>query len=190
MKKFLAVMFSVLFAFSAFALCAVAEQGDTIACEYCGATFVSTEEYLRHVVEMNKAPNHDVVCCVCGGTFKSKTLLTNHESNYTINDKGQIVCKYAGNGCEEVFASVDAYNSHVDSCVYKSIWTLLKAGKIKEAAKLVDWAKVFSIVKTVFGKVKDIVSGIDLSGVVEFVKNVVSKIPFDKIFSAVKGAIA
>lgn len=189
MKKFLAVMFAMIFALSCFGTLAFAEQNNHCTCDYCGAEFTTTEELLKHVSEMNKVPDHKVVCAYCGNTFTSNTLLKGHEA-VTINDAGLIVCDNAKNGCKETFTNKAAYEAHMEECEFKSVWTLLKAGKIKEGLKLVDWKGIWATVKPILDKVIGAVKGIDLSGVIGTVKNLLSKIPFDAIIGWVKGIIA
>ena len=209
MKKFLCVFFSVFFMFSCLAVGASADdvsvnvedigsQESHVACDYCGALFTTQAQYTEHMKDCCKFANGGlgIKCCACNQYFTTYSMLTSHEDNrtgYEINNKGYIVCENADNGCDETFDSVEAYKAHVDSCVYESFWTLLKAGELEDAFDLVPWSDIWSGIK----KVIEFVKGIDLSGVGDTLKSVfntvkdlLGKVDWSGLLEKVKGLIS
>ncbi|MBQ8944443.1 MAG: hypothetical protein IJ050_08085 [Clostridia bacterium] len=136
MKKFLSVMFAVMFIFSAMS---VAADAWSTSCPYCGATFSSEDAYAEHMNKFNHTDGHYITC------------------PYTGDD-------YEGGGCGEKFSTKAAYDVHVITCKHKGDYTGLGYLKnvvlkqIIDAVKGVDWGSLFGGIVSV---VKALVKGID-----------------------------
>ncbi len=163
MKKFLAVLFAVMFAFSA---CCVAFAAPAeLTCDFCHAEFETAAELKAHIESTFPNADHSKTC-----------------TNTIIVDG--VVTK-----CGEVFHSKAAYDAHQTTCSNASDADLMKAyfkaGDIGAALKclfniIVDFVKGDTF-KGIIDKVGGVVKGIDLGGIFNTVKDLVSKIPFDDI---------
>lgn len=185
MKKFLAVMFAVMFAFSALAVGASAEtavnvnvdgtdDGATYVCDLCGAEFTSAALRDVHYASQNPVEGHKITCdtpyvgddgkiAICDKVFESRAALAEHQHDDTLF---QLAIAY--------FKSGDIVNG----CK-----TLIKA--IIEFVQGDTFAKIVEIVK----KAIDFVKGIPFADIVGKVKDVAGKIPMDKIVDGVKGIV-
>ena len=191
-------------------------SGHSVECAFCTKSFTAKRAYFDHVYLCSNAnpevlTKHSMDCEYedngCDDSFSDngEIMTTDGETVKVTYDEeeGKFFAEYNGasyklpdysfsfdvNGETKTISSKAkiAYEEHVDSCPYEKVWTLIKAGKIIDAIKLVDWSDVWSTVKPVLEKIVSVVKGIDLSGVVDTVKNLFSKIPFDSIISWVKG---
>lgn len=187
MKKFLSVMFAVMFAFSALAVGASAdrtvnvtvdgtEDGATYTCELCGATFTSPVLRDEHLASQNPVEGHNVTCGIL-----------------VINDEGKVV------ECDKTFESRAALADHQAACGEKLIdlaVAYFKSGDIVNGLKYLVKAiieffqsETFAKIVEVLGKVVDVVKGIDFGGIISTIKGVAEKIPMDKIVDAAKGIV-
>lgn len=205
MKKLLAVMFAVLFAFSCMTIAFAANTEIVISgteeknfiCDYCGIAFTSVEMLQNHLLETFPVRNHAAECAYCISVFTTETAYEEHVNGtpYIIGCKDiadrKIPCKYEDNGCKQTFPSKVEYYAHIDDCEYRSFCAMMKAGHVLEALKFA-FNKVVDFVKSetfqnVAGKVVDVVKGIDFSSIIGKVKDIAGKIPFDTIVDTVKG---
>ena len=156
MKKFLSVMFAVMFVFSAMA---VATDAWETKCPYCGASFSSEDAYAEHMNKFNHTDGHYITC------------------PYTGDD-------YEGGGCGEKFSTKAAYDVHVATCKHNGDYTTLgylKNVVLKElinTVKGVDWGSllggIVSIVKALF-------KGVDFKAIINIFKEVFSNIDLSAI---------
>lgn len=156
MKKFLSVMFAVMFIFSAMS---VAADAWSTSCPYCGATFTSEDAYAEHMNKFNHTDGHYITC------------------PYTGSD-------YVDGGCGEKFSTKAAYDVHVATCKHNGDYTTF--GYIKNvivadiiaSLKKVDWGSllggIVSIVKALF-------KGVDFGELVSVFKHIFSSIDFSSI---------
>lgn len=186
MKKFLAVMFAVMFAFSALAVGASAEtavnvnvdgtdDGATYVCDLCGAEFKSPILRDEHLASQNPVEGHKVTCDILNAT-----------------DDGVVACA-------EAFESRAALADHQAACgssLFKLAIAYFKSGDIVNGCKYLikaiiefvqgdTFAKIVDVVK----KAIDFVKGIPFADIVGKVKDVAGKIPMDKIVDGVKGIV-
>ncbi len=160
MKKFLSVMFAVIFVFSALSVCASAFSAK---CPYCDKTFTSEAAYTEHMTTLNHVSGHTRHC------------------PYTGDD-------YNGGGCKEEFDTIAGYEAHIANCPHKGDYT--SAGTLKNevlpllvnAVKGVDWGGLLGSIVAI---VKALVKGIDFGAVWNLIK---SNVDFGSILSAIKGA--
>ena len=160
MKKVLCILFAMIAAFSCFSMIASAEQADHCKCDYCGAKFVTAAELSAHLDALNPVKGHAVECAYCTQSFTARKALAEHE-RMCKNDAGRtIACKYKDNGCGEKFHEKADYAAHIKDCEYESVWTLLKAGKIIDALKVVDWKGIYEKIKPVVEWIADKIGGL------------------------------
>ena len=184
MKKFLAVMFAVMFAFSALAVGASAEANvninidgtddkATYACPYCDVKFTSPVLRDEHVASQNPVDGHKLVCgelhidadgkvYECTKEFEARAALAEHQEAFAVS----------------LFNLAIAYFKNKDfenGCKF-----LLKA--LVEVLKNIDY-------KALLGKIVDGIKAIPFADIVGKVKDVAGKIPMDKIVDGVKGIV-
>ena len=156
MKKFLSVMFAVMFIFSAMAVAANAWE---TSCPYCGAKFSSEDAYAEHMNKFNHTDGHYITC------------------PYTGSD-------YVDGGCGEKFSTKAAYDVHVATCKHNGDYTTMGYLKnviladIVASLKNVDWGSllggIVSIVKALF-------KGVNFGELVSVFKHIFSSIDFSSI---------
>lgn len=166
MKKFLSVMFAVIFVFSALSVCASAFSA---TCPYCGKdNFSSEAEYTEHMTTLNHVPGH-----------------TKHCPYYDKNNKEDL---YVGGGCKESFDTIAGYEAHIANCPHKGDYTTKGTLKnevlplLVNAVKGVDWGGLLGSIVAI---VKALVKGIDFGAIWNLIK---SNVDFGSILSAIKGA--
>lgn len=171
MKKFLAIVFSLIFALSA---CTVAFAGaENLTCESCLAKLADEKAYNAHV---NGGCLVDFKACQynCG----AKVATANIEAHELTCPKGAGKCEY----CDADYATQEAYAAHKkNDC--KMINTVGEdaapiVDKVIDTLKNVDW-------KSLADKVVDLVKGIDFEGLIAKIKPV-----FEKVVELVKGFAA
>lgn len=181
MKKFLAVLFSALFAFSCLSVMAFAADEKTtevnvsvvvpttVECPYCHMTvsantltehYKTCEGYAQYKID--EATN---TCYWCGKKFTNEAAFNQHMTDYVAAKDHIAHCPYSGEdyvdgGCDCTFKTNKEYNKHLEICVHKGDYTTM--GKIKyylnlikdtlvTALKNINWSKVLEGVKTLFG---------------------------------------
>lgn len=188
MKKVLAVLFAVMFAFS---VCTVAfaayDEGGTATykCQYCGSTFDNAASLADHAAATFPVEGHKVTCSNhCDVDFDGEDDCCDFETEYVAEmDRHQSVCEFKdgdSNWDKAVgyFKSVFGGNTGVIGDAFKYL------GKaIVDFVKSDTFSSIIDTVKNLLGK-------IDLGSVVSTVKGVAEKIPFDSIVSKVKEVVA
>lgn len=191
MKKVLAVLFAVMFAFSA-CIVAFAADGGTV-CDYCGEKFATMDEFQKHIDGTFPVKDHKQECEFCFEVFTSKAAYDAHKATCETVEDHKLPCKYKDNGCKDTFKTKAEYEEHIKSCAYAGLGTMIAEdpiAAIKYAInKVVEFFKNETVQK-VLGTVKDLLGKIDLGKVVSTVKGVAEKIPFDTIISKVKEVVA
>ena len=184
MKKFLAIVFSLIFALSA---CTVA-FATNYECEVCHAVLGDEKAYTAHInggclvkftdcqycaarVDRNHVEEHEgncpkgaAACKLCGETFGTQNLLKAHA------DKA---CKCAACGKEVPAKDKTSHKCEITDKVVNTVtdektWETL-ANKAIDALKTVDWAGLAN-------KVVDAVKGIDFQGLIAKIKPVIEKV--------------
>lgn len=162
MKKFVSILLAVIIALSV-SMVAFAENTEKFYCEYCQASFDKFEQIEAHYrtgcLEQYKK------CPYCEAVVQKDNL----EMHQKECPKGAGSCKY----CGESFATEGDFDKHIET----DCWLVGLVGKdvadviikIIDFLKGVDW-------EGLFGKVSDVVSGIDLGGIVDTIKPVFEKI--------------
>lgn len=161
MKKFLAIVFSLIFALSA---CTVAFAAkDTLTCDSCLAKLSDEKAYDAHV---NGGCLVDFKACqYC----EAKVATANLEAHELTCPKGAGKCEY----CDAGYATQEAYAAHkANDC--KMINTVGEdaapiVDKAIDALKGVDWAGLAN-------KIVDAVKGIDFQGLIAKIKPVIEKV--------------
>ena len=156
MKKFLSVMFAVMFVFSAVSVVANAWSTE---CPYCGETFKNEDDYAAHMIKYNFTDGHYVTC------------------PYTGSD-------YVDGGCGEKFSTKAAYDVHVITCKHKGDYTTF--GYIKNVIladiiatlKNIDWGSLFGGIVSI---VKALFKGVDFGELVSVFKHIFSNIDLGSI---------
>ncbi|MBR4858849.1 MAG: hypothetical protein IKU08_06655 [Clostridia bacterium] len=161
MKKFLAIVFSLIFALSAFTVAFAAEN----TCPYCKDVIADEVAYNEHI-----SGGCDVKfrSCKygCGAKFSEAANLEVHEDACP---KGAGNCEY----CDAAYANQAAYEAHKENeC--KIVTTVGE-----DAAPVVD--KVIDTLKTVnwealANKIVDAVKSIDIEGLIAKIKPVIEKV--------------
>lgn len=150
MKKFLAVMFSVLFIMSSLSVLAFAWE---TSCPYCGETFTTEAEYTEHMKLYNFSDGHYVTC------------------PYTGDD-------YADGGCGEQFATKEAYDLHVANCPHEGDYSTIGyvkyyGGQLWDTIKGIAWGDLLGGIVSV---VKALFAGVDFGEIVSLAKTVFSAV--------------
>ena len=206
MKKFLAIVFSLIFALSACTVAFAATETCTTCkqkfetveaynehlkdckpitykynCEFCNAGFDTAEAFNNHLGgKAETADNCDVryrSCKYgCGNSFDTVAELTDHQD---ICPKYSETCKY----CGETSTSKADNDKHLKDCTLKNVSGDNEAvagilNKAIDALKNVDW-------KALADKVVDLVKGIDFEGLIAKIKPLV-----EKVVTLVKGFAA
>lgn len=162
MKKFLAIVFSLIFALSA---CTVAFAGvEDLTCDSCLAKLETVDAYNKHI---NGGCLVDFKACKfnCG----AKIATANVEAHELTCPKGAGKCEY----CDADYATQADYAAHkANDC--KMINTVGEdaapiVDKVLDALKNVDW-------KSLADKVVDLVKGIDIQGLIAKIKPVIEKV--------------
>lgn len=184
MKKFLAVLFSVLFVFSACTMAFAANE--KLVCDFCGKEFATKAELEAHINETFPVKDHIHECEYC---FEQFTTLTAYAAHLTQCEEGghAFECPNKANGCTETFDTKAAYEAH--ECEFGSLSDMFKNGHYKEAAKyilnvIIDFVKSDTF-KGIIDKVVGVVKGIDFGAVFGKVKDIAGKIPFEDILGKI-----
>ena len=169
MKKFLAIVFSLIFALSA---CTVAfASAEDLTCDSCKAKLVDEKAYNAHI---NGGCQVDFKTCeFC----KERIATTNREEHLKVCPKYSSACEY----CGEKFDSKAKEDAHECKIVEVAGGNETVAGviaKAVDALKNVDW-------KALADKVVDLVKGIDFEGLIAKIKPLV-----EKVVTLVKGFAA
>ena len=161
MKKFLAIVFSLIFALSA---CTVAFAAAN-TCPYCKEVIEDEVKYNEHI-----SGGCDVKfrSCkyACGAKFSEEANLATHEDACP---KGAGKCEF----CDAEYANQAAYEAHkANDC--KIVTTVGEdaapiVDKVIDTLKTVDWASLAN-------KVVDAVKGIDIQGLIAKIKPVIEKV--------------
>ncbi|MBE6820033.1 MAG: hypothetical protein E7516_03180 [Ruminococcaceae bacterium] len=163
MKKFLAIVFALIFALSA---CTVAFAGaDDLTCDTCLAKLADEKAYNAHV---NGGCLVDFKACqYC----EAKVATANLEAHEAECPKGASAC----DKCGADLANKAAADAH--ECAPADIANNV-LDKAIDALKNVDWADVAN-------KIVDAVKGIDFEGIIAKIKPI-----FEKVVELVKGFAA
>lgn len=160
MKKFLAIVFTLIFALSA---CTVAfATAENLTCESCKAKLVDEKAYNAHI---NGGCQVDFKTCeFC----KERVATTSLEDHYKVCPSYKSTCEY----CGESFNSYDKEAAHECKIVEvaggnEDVANII--AKALEALKSVDWAELAN-------KVVDAVKSIDLEGIIAKVKPIIEKV--------------
>lgn len=163
MKKFLAVLFALIFALSA---TTVAFAGvETLTCDTCFEVLPSLAEYNKHVSGgclVDFEP-----CKYCGGNIANENL----EAHQLMCPKGAGKCEF----CGKDYATQADYAAHkeadckVTTSIGDKIPVATVVDKVVEVVKGIDWADLG-------GKVVDAVKGIDFEGLIAKIKPIFEKI--------------
>lgn len=163
MKKFLAVLFSVIFALSA---TTVAFAGaENLTCDTCFEVLGTTEAYNKHVAGgclVDFEP-----CQYCNGNIAN----ANHEAHELQCPKGAGTCEF----CGKDYATQADYAAHKESeckvtgAIGDKVPVATIFDKVVEALKGVDW-------KGLVGKVGDLIGGIDFEGLIAKIKPIIEKV--------------
>ncbi len=163
MKKFVSLLLAVIIALSASVVAFAWEDNTTLFCDRCQQVFDNEKAFNSHKLS-GCLETYDK-CPYCEAVV-SKSNLDEH-----IHDcpKGAGSCKY----CGESYATQGDYEDHIaNDCWLVGLVGVKVADviiKIVDFLKGVDW-------EGLFGKVSDVVSGIDLGGVIDTIKPVFEKI--------------
>ena len=156
MKKFLSVMFAVMFILSAIS---VAADAWSTSCPYCGASFSSEDAYAEHMNKFNHTDGHYITC------------------PYTGSD-------YVDGGCGEKFQTKAAYDVHVATCQHNGDYTTMGYLKNVVLAELVDTVKGVdwgSLLGGIVSIVKALFKGVDFKVIINIFKDMFSNIDFSAI---------
>ncbi len=159
MKKFLAVLFAVIFALSSMT---VAFAAATYECEDCYVVFQDKTTYEKHI---NGGCEVAFVTCQYCEQRVDKDYEAGHLDNCAAANK---ICDVCGT----------AIKTHEDgkACVTTEDQIKDVADKVIDTVKKVDWDKVINTVKPVFNKVIDAVKGIDFEGLIAKIKPLLEKV--------------
>ncbi len=131
-------------------------------CEVCATVFTNRTDYMAHMNSGCLVAYKP--CPYCGATIDDAAL----EDHKNICPKGACDCDY----CFDSFATEGDFEAHIDAC--KATYFNIPVAKIVRAVinffKTTDWGSIF-------GKIGDLVKGIDLSGIINTVKPLLEKIP-------------
>lgn len=157
MKKFLALVFALIFALSA---CTVAFAAD-YECTVCHAILADQKALDEHNNGGCLEQFRD--CQYCGAKVL-KDSLADHEADCP---KGACACDY----CGEDFATKGEYDAHLETCKAENnnIPVASIMDKIVEAVKGIDWADLAN-------KVVEAVKGIDFEGIIAKIKPIIEKV--------------
>lgn len=161
MKKFLAIVFALIFALSACTV-AFASEAD-LTCESCKAKLVDAKAYAAHVNGGCLIDFKDCPYC------SARVATANLDAHKADCPKGAGKCEY----CDAAYDTQADYEAHKKEC--KMITTVGSedaakiVDKIIEALKSVDWAELAN-------KVVDAVKSIDLEGIIAKVKPIIEKV--------------
>lgn len=163
MKKFLAIVFSLIFALSA---CTVAfASAENLTCESCLVKLADEKAYNAHV---NGGCLVDFKTCQYCEAKVATENIGDHEAECP---KGASTC----DKCGKALANKAEAKAH--SCVTEDVASNV-LDKAIDALKEVDWASLAN-------KVVDAVKGIDFEGIIAKIKPVI-----EKVVELVKGAAA
>lgn len=163
MKKFLAVLFALIFALSA---TTVAFAGvENLTCDSCFEVLPTLAKYNEHISGgclVDFEP-----CQYCKGNIRNENLEA-HEANCP---KGAGTCEFCGAdyGTQAEYAAHKENDCKVTTAIGDKIPVATVVDKIVEVVKGIDWADLG-------GKVVDAVKGIDIGGLVEKIKPIFEKI--------------
>ena len=163
MKKFLAVLFALMFALSATTV-AFASVED-LTCDTCFEVLPSLTEYNKHVSGgclVDFEP-----CQYCKGNIKNENLAA-HEANCP---KGAGTCEFCGAdyGTQAEYAAHKESDCKVTTSIGDKVPVATLVDKVVELVKGIDWADLGD-------KVVGAVKGIDFNGLIEKIKPVFEKI--------------
>ncbi len=178
MKKFLAILFAVLFAFSCMSIMAFADDAAAattsviipekitinnvsyVVCPYCDKTCGSGDSYEKHLdscvgYTSYKVDTKENTCYYCGETLKTEKALNEHYAYYVNAKKHVTGCAYSGEdyangGCPAQFTIKEEYEKHVAQCPYEGQYS------VKGYLKL--------ILSNIWAFIKAAVTGADFSG--------------------------
>jgi len=154
MKKFLAIVFALIFALSA---CTVAfASAENLTCESCKAKLVDEKAYNAHINGGCLVDFKDCQYCA------AKVATADLEAHEGECPKGAYAC----DKCGKEFANKNAGKDH--TCATEDVAATV-LDKIIEALKSVDWAALAN-------KIVDFVRGIDLEGIIGKVKPLIEKV--------------
>lgn len=164
MKKFLAILFSLIFALSATTVAFASEADLTCDAEGCHAKLADEKAYTAHInggcLVLFKS------CTYCGARVANDKLAAHEEAC----PKGAGSCEY----CGEAYDTQADYKAHKDSeC------KMINTVGSEDAAKVVN--KVIDVIKGIDwedlgNKVVDAVKGIDFEGIIAKIKPIFEKI--------------
>lgn len=162
MKKFLAVLFSLIFALSATTV-AFAGAAD-LTCDTCLAKLADEKAYNAHVNGGCLVDFKDCQYC------KAKVATANLEAHEAECPKGAGACEY----CGEAYGTQAEYAAHKDSeC--KMINTVGSEDTAKVVNKVIDVVKGIDW-KELGDKVVGVVKGIDFEGLIAKIKPIIEKV--------------
>lgn len=212
MKKFLAIVFTLIFALSACTVAFAADAANVFTCANCGEKYDTTTAYNEHIKTCKPAASvpQTWMCDRCQKVFKDEAALNDHyfaggcdvtfedckycgerifeegiEKHYNTCIKFAETCAYCG---KDDFANYDEFAAHEDgNCkVINAIGDKIKVAeivnKIIEFLKGVDWAGLFA-------KVGELVGGIDFEGLIGKVTGFIGGIDFEGLLGKVSGAV-
>lgn len=172
MKKFLAILFSLIFALSA---TTVAFAGaENLTCESCYEVLGTLDAYNKHISGgclIDFEP-----CKYCGGNIANENL----EAHQLICPDGAGKCEFCGEGygTQAEYAAHKENDCKVTGAIGDKIPVATIFDKVVEAVKGIDWADLGS-------KIADVFKGIDFEGIIAKIKPV-----FEKIVAFVTEAFA